>query len=45
MTVSKERLLEDIKELLSGEFVDYGYFNTYKYLKEELGYSIGSTRT
>lgn len=45
MTVSKEILLEDIKELLSGEFVDYGYFKTYKYLKEELGYSIGSTRT
>lgn len=43
MTVSKEILLEDIKELLSGEFVDYGYFKTYKYLKEELGYSIGST--
>lgn len=45
MAVNKEILLEDIKELLSGEFVDYGYFKTYKYLKEELGYSIGSTRT
>jgi len=39
--VNKKVLLEDIKELLSGEFVDYGYYKTYKHLKEELGYSIG----
>src|SRR5690554_608169 len=36
MAVNKEILLEDIKELLLGEFVDYGYFKTYKYLKEEV---------
>lgn len=43
--VSKEVLIADIKELLSQEFVDYGYHKTYIHLKNELGYSIGSTRT
>lgn len=43
--VSKDILIADIKELLSQEFVDYGYFKTYVHLKNELGYAIGSTRT
>jgi transposase InsO family protein len=43
--VSKDVLITDIKELLSQEFVDYGYFKTYVHLKNELGYAIGSTRT
>ena len=42
--VSLEGLVGDIKDLLSGEFVDYGYYKTYVYLRDELGYSIGSTR-
>lgn len=44
-SVSKEDLLEDIKNLLSHEFVDYGYYKTYIHLKNELGYQIGSSRT
>jgi len=43
--VGKEQLLNDIKELLSHEFVDYGYYKTYIHLKNELGYAIGSSRT
>lgn len=43
--VLKDVLIADIKELLSQEFVDYGYFKTYVHLKNELGYAIGSTRT
>ncbi len=43
--VSKEQLVSDIKELLSHEFVDYGYYKTYIHLKQELGYAIGSSRT
>ncbi len=43
--VSKEQLLTDIQELLSHEFVDYGYYKTYIHLKQELGYAIGSSRT
>ena len=36
---------EKISELLSGEFVDYGYYKTYRYLNDELGLNIGSYRT
>jgi len=43
--VSKDVLIADIKDLLSQEFVDYGYFKTYVHLKNELSYAIGSTRT
>jgi len=43
--VSKEVLLADINDLLTHEFVDYGYYKTYIYLKNELGYAIGSSRT
>lgn len=43
--VSKDVLLEDIKDLLAEEFVDYGYYKTYIHLKNELNYAIGSTRT
>lgn len=43
--VSKDVLLSDIKNLLSHEFVDYGYYKTYIYLKNELKYAIGSSRT
>lgn len=43
--VSKDVLLEDIKDLLAEEFVDYGYYKTYIHLKNEMGYAIGSTRT
>lgn len=43
--VSKTVLLADIKKLLSHEFVDYGYYKTYIYLKNELKYAIGSSRT
>ncbi len=32
-------------ELLSQEFVDYGYYKTYIHLKNELEYTIGSSRT
>ncbi len=39
--VSKEQLLTDIQELLSHEFVDYGYYKNYIHLKQELGYAIG----
>ena len=42
--VTVEGLIADIKTLLSQEFVDYGYYKTYVSLKDELGYSIGSTR-
>lgn len=42
--VTIDVLLADIKQLLRQEFVDYGYYKTYVYLKNELGYSIGSTR-
>lgn len=34
-----------IKELLEGEFVDYGYYKTYRYLNDELGLKIGAYRT
>ncbi|NBR14978.1 MAG: DDE domain-containing protein [Flavobacteriales bacterium] len=36
---------EKISELLAGEFVDYGYYKTYRYLNDELGLNIGSYRT
>ncbi len=39
------RVVEDIKQLLSHEFVDYGYYKTYIYLHRELGYCIGAGRT
>lgn len=45
LPVSKDVLIEDIVELLSQEFVDYGYYKTYIHLKNELNYSIGSSRT
>jgi putative transposase len=38
-------VVQDIKGLLENEFVDYGYYKTYRYLKDQLGYQIGSTRT
>jgi hypothetical protein len=45
IAVTKEILIEDIKSLLKGEFVDYGYYKTYIHLTRELKYSIGSSRT
>lgn len=42
--VDKENVVEEIKRLLENEFIDYGYYKTYRYLRE-LGYFIGSTRT
>ncbi len=33
---------QEIETLLSGEFVDYGYYKTYIYLTQDLGYKIGS---
>lgn len=38
-------VLVKIKELLEGEFVDYGYYKTYRYLNDELGLKIGAYRT
>lgn len=38
-------VVDKIKELLDGEFVDYGYYKTYRYLNDELGLKIGSYRT
>ena len=43
--VTKDTVVEDIKELLSGEFIDYGYYKTYVHLTRELSYSIGSSKT
>jgi uncharacterized pyridoxamine 5'-phosphate oxidase family protein len=43
--VSFEKVVEDIKTLLAGEFIDYGYYKVYIYLTKTLGYSIGSSRT
>lgn len=40
-----EDVVNDIKILLEGEFVDYGYYKTYIYLRDNLGYKIGSSRT
>lgn len=45
LPISKDVLIDDIVELLSQEFVDYGYYKTYIHLKNELNYSIGSSRT
>jgi putative transposase len=42
---AEDVVINDIKRLLENEFVDYGYYKTYRYLKDELGYQIGSTRT
>jgi putative transposase len=42
---SFKKVVEDIKVLLSGEFVDYGYYKTYIYLTKTLDYLIGSSRT
>ena len=42
--VEKQIVVADIEELLSGEFVDYGYYKTYIHL-QDIGYSIGSTKT
>ena len=42
--VTKDTVVEDIKELLSGEFNDYGYYKTYIHLTRELSYSIGSPK-
>jgi transposase InsO family protein len=44
-SVHLDTVLAEIKKLLSGDFVDYGYYKTYRYLKEELGLKIGSYRT
>ena len=38
-------VVDQIKELLEGEFVDYGYYKTYRHLNDELGLKIGSYRT
>jgi len=43
--VSFEKVVDEIKALLSGEFVDYGYYKTYIYLTRTLDYLIGSSRT
>ena len=43
--VPEQILIEDIASLLSGEFVDYGYYKTFIHLKRELNYLIGSNRT
>lgn len=43
--VDIEVLIQDMVELLSHEFVDYGYYKTYIHLKNELEYTIGSSRT
>ncbi len=40
-----EYISDCIKSLLAEEFVDYGYYKTYRYLKDELGLQIGSYRT
>jgi hypothetical protein len=42
--VEKQFIIDEIKLLLENEFVDYGYFKTYKHLQSQ-GYCIGSTRT
>jgi hypothetical protein len=43
--VTKDTVVEDIKQLLAGEFIDYGYYKTYIHLTKELSYSIGSSKT
>lgn len=40
-----EYVLEEVKTLLEGEFVDYGYYKTYRYLNQEKGLKIGAYRT
>ena len=41
--LSFQKVVDDIKTLLEGEFVDYGYYKTYIYLTRTLGYLIGSS--
>jgi hypothetical protein len=43
-SIDIQELVKEIKLLLENEFVDYGYFKTYKYLNNELDYCIGSSR-
>lgn len=38
-------VLHVTKTLLEGEFVDYGYYKTYRYLNHEKGLKIGAYRT
>jgi len=38
-------VLKEVKTLLEGEFVDYGYYKTYLYLNQERGLKIGAYRT
>jgi len=38
-------VLQEVKTLLEGEFVDYGYYKTYRYLNQEKGLKIGAYRT
>ncbi len=38
-------ILQETKTLLEGEFVDYGYYKTYRYLNQEKGLRIGAYRT
>ena len=38
-------VLQETKSLLEGEFVDYGYYKTYRYLNQEKGLKIGAYRT
>lgn len=38
--VSDWKVIEDIVELLAGEFVDYGYYKTTVHLRDEKGYVI-----
>lgn len=40
-----EYVLQETKKLLEGEFVDYGYYKTYRYLNQEKGLKIGAYRT
>ncbi|MFC3811771.1 IS3 family transposase [Lacihabitans lacunae] len=38
-------VIKEIKTVLNGEFVDYGYYKTYSYLNHEKGLKIGAYRT
>lgn len=40
-----EYIADRIRKLLANEFVDYGYYKTYRYLNDELGLKIGAYRT
>lgn len=42
--VSNEKVLEQIEDLLSEEFVDYGYLKTTYYLRQVYGYKINAKK-